>query len=107
MPSITPEDAAIIDVTGGVDTHQDTHTAAVIDMVGRVLGSQQFPATAAGYAALLAWMRGEFAPDRSFAQLDAEAAPLDPGAERPGSAAAGYFFCMRRCLACSAAELEG
>ena len=58
MPSITPEDAAIIDVTGGVDTHQDTHTAAVIDMVGRVLGSQQFPATAAGYAALLAWMRG-------------------------------------------------
>jgi transposase len=58
MPSITPEDAAIIDVTGGVDTHQDTHTAAVIDVVGRVLGSQQFPATAAGYAALLAWMRG-------------------------------------------------
>ncbi len=58
MPSITPEDAAIIDVTGGVDTHQDTHTAAVIDVVGRVLGSQQFPATAAGYATLLAWMRG-------------------------------------------------
>jgi len=58
MPSITPEDAAIIDVTGGVDTHQDPHTAAVIDVVGRVLGSQQFPATAAGYAALLAWMRG-------------------------------------------------
>ncbi len=58
MPPITPDDAAIIDVTGGVDTHQDTHTAAVIDSVGRVLGTQQFPATAAGYAALLAWMRG-------------------------------------------------
>src|SRR2546427_8468457 len=25
----------------------------------------------------------------------------------PRLAAAGYFFCMRRCLACSAAELEG
>ncbi|BCJ47861.1 IS110 family transposase [Actinoplanes ianthinogenes] len=56
MPSITPDDAAI-DVFGGVDTHQDTHTAAVIDLVGRVLGTQQFPATAAGYCALLAWMR--------------------------------------------------
>lgn len=57
MPSITPEQAAI-EVVGGVDTHQDTHTAAVIDLVGRVLGTQQFPATAVGYAALLAWMRG-------------------------------------------------
>jgi transposase len=57
MPSITPEDAAISEIAGGVDTHCDTHTAAVIDMVGRVLGTQQFPATAAGYAALLAWMR--------------------------------------------------
>jgi hypothetical protein len=57
MPSITSDEAAI-EVVGGVDTHQDTHTAAVIDLVGRVLGSQQFPATAAGYAALLAWMRG-------------------------------------------------
>jgi hypothetical protein len=58
MPSITPEEAAVFDIAGGVDTHQDTHTAAVIDLVGRVLGTQQFPATAPGYAALLAWMRG-------------------------------------------------
>jgi len=58
MPSITPEDAAIIEVTGGVDTHLDTHTAAVIDSVGRVLGTQQFPATTSGYCTLLAWMRG-------------------------------------------------
>jgi transposase len=63
MPSITPDDAAIIEVTGGVDTHLDTHTAAVIDPIGRVLGSEQFPATPAGYAALLAWMRG-FGPLR-------------------------------------------
>jgi transposase len=57
MPSIT-SDIAAIEVAGGVDTHQDTHTAAVIDLVGRVLGTQQFPATMAGYTALLAWMRG-------------------------------------------------
>jgi transposase len=57
MPSITPETAAF-EVAGGVDTHLDTHTAAVIDLVGRVLGTQQFPATTEGYTALLAWMRG-------------------------------------------------
>ncbi|WJK37727.1 IS110 family transposase [Solwaraspora sp. WMMA2065] len=57
MPSITPDNAAV-EVVGGVDTHQDTHTAAVIDLVGRVLGTQQFPATTAGYTALLTWMRG-------------------------------------------------
>lgn len=56
MPAITP-DRAVTEVVGGVDTHLDTHTAAVIDLVGRVLGTEQFPATAAGYAALLAWIR--------------------------------------------------
>jgi transposase len=40
-------------VTGGVDTHGKTDHAAVVDQVGRVLGNQQFPATA-GYRALLA-----------------------------------------------------
>jgi transposase len=57
MASITPDTAAI-EVIGGVDTHLDTHTAAVIDLVGRVLGVEQFPATPAGYTALLAWLRG-------------------------------------------------
>jgi transposase len=57
MSAITP-DRAVTEVVGGVDTHLDTHTGAVIDVVGRVLGTEQFPATAAGYAALLAWMRG-------------------------------------------------
>jgi transposase len=47
----------LVQVTGGVDTHKDTHTAAAVDAAGRVLGSAQFPATAAGYAALLAWLR--------------------------------------------------
>ena len=44
-------------VTGGAGTHADVHVAAVVDQVGRVLGTQAFPATAAGYRAALAWMR--------------------------------------------------
>ena len=44
------------EVIGGVDTHKDTHTAAVIDTAGRLLGSRCFAATGAGYAALLAWL---------------------------------------------------
>jgi len=31
-------------VTGGVDTHADVHVAAVVDQVGRVLGTGAFPA---------------------------------------------------------------
>jgi transposase len=43
---------------GGVDTHKDTHHAAVVSLIGEVLGSKQFEATMAGYQQLLAWMRG-------------------------------------------------
>jgi transposase len=43
-------------VTGDVDTHADFHVAAVTDPVGRVLGTEQFPATKAGYAGLLKWL---------------------------------------------------
>jgi transposase len=46
-----------IDVAAGVDTHQDTHTAAVIDTAGRLLGHRQFRADGAGYVELLAWLR--------------------------------------------------
>ncbi len=46
-----------IEVAGGVDTHQDTHTAAVLDSVGRMLGHHTFPANGPGYAALLTWLR--------------------------------------------------
>jgi transposase len=44
-------------VFGGVDTHRDTHTAAVIDPLGRLLAHRTFAATATGYRELLAWMR--------------------------------------------------
>lgn len=45
------------EITGGVDTHKDTHTAAAIDSAGRLFGAEQFEATAAGYRKLLAWLR--------------------------------------------------
>ena len=44
------------DVTGGVDTHRDTHHAAALDAVGQLLGTREFPAGPAGYRQLLAWL---------------------------------------------------
>src|SRR5689334_24767721 len=44
-------------VTGGVDTHKDSHVAAALDEVGWVLGTVEFAATAAGYRQLLRWLR--------------------------------------------------
>src|SRR5262245_46461978 len=34
-----------IEVTGGVDTRKDTHTAAALDASGRLLGHREFAAT--------------------------------------------------------------
>lgn len=45
-------------ITGGVDTHADTHVAAALDPVGGLLGVQEFPATTAGYGRLLGWLGG-------------------------------------------------
>jgi transposase len=45
-------------ITGGVDTHADTHVAAALDRVGGLLGVREFPATAAGYARLVEWLGG-------------------------------------------------
>ena len=45
-------------ITGGVDTHADMHVAAALDPIGGLLGVQEFPATAAGYARLLGWLGG-------------------------------------------------
>jgi transposase len=39
----------------GVDTHQLTHHAAMIDSSGRRLGDRGFEASSAGYIAMLAW----------------------------------------------------
>ena len=45
-------------ITGGVDTHADLHVAAALDPIGGLLGVREFPATAAGYASLLAGWAG-------------------------------------------------
>jgi transposase len=42
-------------VTVGVDTHLDLHVAAVLDHTGRLLGTQEFPASTRGYVALVTW----------------------------------------------------
>jgi transposase len=46
-------------VTGGVDTHDDVHVAAVLDSTtGRLLGTASYPTTTSGYAALVDWIAG-------------------------------------------------
>ena len=46
----------IVEVTGGVDTHADSHVAAAIDDNGGLLGIESFPVSKAGYVELLAWL---------------------------------------------------
>jgi transposase len=53
------------DLIIGVDTHLDTHTAAICDVRGRAVARLQVPATAAGYAQLLAWARSAAAGSRA------------------------------------------
>jgi transposase len=65
MPSMTGQPTVVSDevvadeavVVGGVDTHGQTHHAAVLDQLGHELRDREFPATAAGYQALLEWLR--------------------------------------------------
>ncbi|SNT53666.1 IS110 family transposase [Rhodococcoides kyotonense] len=42
----------------GIDTHKDTHHAAIIDHLGRDIADREFAATAAGHRDLLAWLDG-------------------------------------------------
>lgn len=44
-------------IAGGVDTHGDTHHAAVVRLNGTRVADAEFPATAAGYVLLLGWLR--------------------------------------------------
>lgn len=71
-----------VEVIAGVDTHADTHHAAVIDGAGRRLGDQQFPTTEAGYLALIAFIA-------SFGML------LRVGVEGTGSYGAGLARALR------------
>ena len=48
----------IVRVTGGVDTHADSHVAAAVDDNGGMLGVESFPSTEAGFEDLLRWLVG-------------------------------------------------
>jgi len=50
------DDSAANEVIVEVDTHSDVHVAAVITALGVLLGTAHFPATAAGYQALVGWV---------------------------------------------------
>ena len=54
MNTIAHHDGVVI---GGVDTHKDIHVAAVLDNVGRLLGTESFPTTRNGYRRLLVWLQ--------------------------------------------------
>jgi hypothetical protein len=72
-------------VTVGVDTHSDTHHAAVVDEVGRPLADAACATTTAGYRQLLGWAEGlgRGAPTESRAPAPTE--PAWPGiCGRPG-----------------------
>jgi transposase len=45
-------------VVGGVDTHKDTHVAAIVNTAGELVATAAFPNDRAGYQAMLAWMNG-------------------------------------------------
>jgi len=46
----------IVRVTGGVDTHADSHVAAAVDHNGGLLGVESFPSTETGFEDLLGWL---------------------------------------------------
>src|SRR6478735_8193587 len=56
MTTITQPPADTRRVSGGVDTHKDVHVVAVLDELGRLLGTKSFATTAAGYRQLLSWL---------------------------------------------------
>lgn len=58
MTMIAPSTCRV-SVTGGVDTHGDIHVAAALDSAtGRLLGSETFDSTTAGYTLLAQWLAG-------------------------------------------------
>jgi transposase len=78
---MTRIDGAVI---GGVDAHTDHHDVAALDEHGRLLGTQTFPTTTAGYRALTDWLQA-FGPVAVV------------GVESTGSYAAGLVRHLRAC----------
>lgn len=78
MQQPRPRPAVVI----GVDTHLDSHTAALIDPLGVLLGTETFPSSPSGYRQLLLWAS-------SFGQV------LVAGVEGTGSYGAGLARFLR------------
>ena len=65
-------------VTGGVDTHGDVHVAAVINSAtGRLLGTESFDTTTAGYTALATWLAGHGTVDRKARRFNGKTDAVD------------------------------
>jgi len=79
-----------VEVFTGVDSHTDTHHAAVLDERGGLLGTQGFPATREGYEALHRWLA-------SFGEIKTV------GVESTGAYAAGL---ARYLVSCEVRVLE-
>ena len=75
------------DVVVGVDTHKDQHVAVVLDGIGGRLGELFGPATAAGFAQLLAFSRQHVGPDGRLVTF---------GVEGTGSYGLGLARFLRR-----------
>lgn len=74
--------AAPRSVVLGVDTHKDVHVAGVLDHLGGLLHTREFPATASGYRQLGAetWLLSEpFAAWSTEAVLQRSSNPPDDG----------------------------
>ena len=74
------------EVVVGVDTHKDVHVAAVLTALGVLQETKTFPATAAGYQALLAWVGtfGILRPGRSGVHWPLTVRRWPGTCERPG-----------------------
>ena len=70
-------------VTGGVDTHRNTHMVAALDHRGAELGVREFPTTPVGYRDALCWLQ-------SFGSIDRV------GIEGTGTYGAGLTRFMHR-----------
>jgi transposase len=70
-------------IIAGVDTHKDTHHAAILNHLGRLVTTAEFPTTPAGLAALRTW-------------LHTHGTPLAVGVEGTGSYGAGLTRHLRQ-----------
>lgn len=71
-PSLTRGTTAGDGLVGGVDTHADTHTAAVLDATGQLMGHATFAADPAGYSQLWTWMAAFTANSRTVTRVGVE-----------------------------------